>query len=64
MIYIKYLDNVVQPTILKMNNMIFMFIGKRFVNLPTKNTMQYIFEKRENVRIIKIYYLKKLLIYS
>lgn len=51
-IHAKYLNNAIQPTILKMNNMMFVFIRRRFVNLLTKNTMQYILEKRENVRIV------------
>ncbi len=39
----------------------FIFIGKRFVNVSAKNTAQFILEKRENVEIMKIYHLNALL---
>lgn len=39
MIYIKNFDNEVQSTILKINNIIFIFIKKKFANISVKNSI-------------------------
>ncbi len=61
MIQIKDFNNAVQPTVQKIDNMILMFIRKKFVNVSAKNTAQCILEKRENVGIMKTYHLYILL---
>lgn len=41
--------------------MMFIFIGKRFVNILAKITMQFALSKRENIKIVKSYHLNALL---
>ena len=38
-IYIKDFDNIVYPIILKIDNIIFVFIKKKFINILAKNTI-------------------------
>lgn len=61
MIYAKNFNNVVEPTILKIDNMIFIFIKKKFVNMSIKSIVKFVLEKRKNLKIKKIYYLNVLL---
>lgn len=62
MTYTKDFNNAVLSTILKIDNVILVFIEKRFVNMLVKNTTQFEFRKRENIEIVKIYHLNILLI--
>ena len=40
--------------------MILVFIEKKFVNILAKSTIQFVLEKKENIRIIKIYHFNAL----
>ena len=56
----KDLDNAVKPIVLKIDNVILLFIERKFVNVSAKNTAQCVLEKRENVGIVKTYHLNAL----
>lgn len=43
----KDLDNAVKPTVLKIDNVMLMFIGRKFVNVSAKSTAQCVLEKRK-----------------
>lgn len=62
MIHIKYLNNTILPITLKVNNIILIFIKRRFVNILAKKTRGFVLKKKENIGIIKIYYQNVLLL--
>lgn len=62
MTHAKDLNNAVQPIVLKINNVMLVFIRKKFVYMSAKNIAQYMLEKKENVEIVKTYHLNALLI--
>lgn len=47
-IHAKDLNNAIQLIVLKFNNVILAFIGRRFVNVSTKNSMQFVLGKKGN----------------
>ena len=61
MTHVKDLDNAVQPIVLKIDDVMLLFIRRKFVNMSAKDTTQCVLEKRENVGIVKIYHLNTLL---
>lgn len=61
MTHVKDFNNLVLPLVLKIDNVMLVFIGKRFFNVLSKNIMQFMLEKRENVEIVKINHLNILL---
>lgn len=56
-IYTKNFNNIVQPIVLKIDNVMFLFIKRKFINMLAKNTAKYILEKKKNIGIMKTYYL-------
>lgn len=62
MIHIKDLDTTINLIVLKIDNVILLFIKKKFINMSIKNTTQYVLKKRENMAIVKTYHLNTLLI--
>lgn len=57
MIYAKNFDYIIESTFPKINNIILVFIKRKFIILWGKNTLYYIFKKRVNAKIMNTYYL-------
>lgn len=57
MTHANFLANAVLPFVQKQENVMHVYIEKKFTSVFLKNTMQFAQLKKENVEIIKIYLL-------
>lgn len=57
----KNLNISIELIILNNENIICVFIKKKFINKSAKNVVQYVLERKKNKEIMKIYHLNILL---
>lgn len=60
--YVKFFDNIIYLIILKTNNVIYIYVEKKFIDILARNIVQFVQPKKENMGIVKNYLLNILII--
>lgn len=60
--YVKFFDNIIYLIILKTNNVIYIYVEKKIIDILARNIAQFVQPKKENMGIVKNYLLNILII--